>query len=984
MDRSSSVDSSDGKTPSGFDIVSSEELPNLQAKGVLYRHLATGCEIYYLHREDPENFFMFAFKTPPENDQGIPHILEHSVLSGSRRFPVKDPFQWMLKGSAYTFMNAMTYPTKTIYPAATMIEQDYFNLFRLYADAVFFPLLKWEVFQQEGHRLEYRDGNLGITGIVYNEMKGAHSSPDRLAWLGIVRSIFAGSPYQFDAGGIPAAIPDLTVEGLREFHRIHYHPSNCKILLYGSIPAERQLELLNSEYLCHFEMGREVAEIPSYSDWTETRTMRVTLPLGEGDDATGKSSIVVGWKCNSPVDLVGFLALEILEEILIGNVGSPVHKAILESEIGEDLFPGCGLEIDMKETIFVLGIRGCNEDDTAKVESVIFSTLEQLVQEGIPGECIQGAFHQVEFENREIPGGIPYGLRLSERILRSWMHHMPPGKLLQFPSAIKEVRERLSREPRFFENLIERELLNNPSRSLVVAVPDPEHQSRVDETIVNRLATVKSAMSPEDIEALKEVNRRYTQFEESVDDEDAIATIPTLRLGDLPRELSRINTVVGECNRVPLFTHPMFTNQVCYVEFAFNVAGLSDEDSLLLPLMAQLLHTTGLPGQDYSEVARQLAVLTGEVSCSPTASRGLDISPKVDREFLIFRMRALEDNIEEAITLVGELLLKGMVNDEGRIQDTLLEQRNDFKSGLLPAGSTIAALRGRSKVSGIVRRDEGWSGLNHYLWVCDRLKEDNGIAHLAGRLEELRSRLFNRSRLSLNITADDTAIPRVEKLLSGLVGRLPVGELSAPATLVPFDREGEVLIGPALVGYSATVLPASMVGEDGYQGEQLLGHYLRTNTLWEEIRMRGGAYGVSASAYGMEGSFCMSSYRDPDVQRTLGIYRTALEDAASQTISREQLESGVIRLVAREAHPLSPGEASIVGFKRCLYGVTDELRGENLRRLLAVTPEEVRRAAERLLDRWEDGVSVVLVGKDLDGNFAKEGIQLSVTTIIPM
>jgi hypothetical protein len=983
-----------GDMVNGFETISIDILEEYQGEGRTFRHTATGCEVFHLYREDPENLFAFVFKTPPRDNTGAAHILEHAVLSGSRRYPVKDPFQSMMKGSMNTFMNAMTYPDKTVFPAASPVEKDYFNLLRVYADAVFFPLLKKEIFQQEGHRYTGEGDDLGLGGIVYNEMKGAYSSHDTLVGEYSYRFLFPDSPYQYDSGGEPAVIPDLTYEQFVDFHRRYYHPANCRIFLYGDIPTEKQLAVLQDEFLHGFEAGTPAPAIEVTPSWEAPRLFQITSPTGgdededpEGDESEGAGgTITVNWKGLPLTDPVNLLAMEVLSEMLLGNVGSPLYKAVVESGLGEDVSPVSGLDSELRESVFSIGIRGAGADTVPAFEELVLSTLKELTEQGIPENLLKGALHQVEFRNREIRGGIPFGLRLMDKTLRGWLHGYDPTTPLRFSKSLESFKERLNKEPRFFEELIRREFLENPHRATVVILPDPEHLPREEALLNERLNRFKASLTREDLQRLREEQLNFEAYQSAAVDPAAEASIPCLHREDLPSDISVIETVRKEAAGRPLYSHDLFTNGLVYVDLAFDVQGLSDEETLLLPLFSRILCTAGLPGIPYHEVAHLLSQVSGGLYTFLETSLVLNRSGET-RELLFFRIKALEKDLDPAVDLLERLLLTGVLSDPVRIKDLLLEQRNDFKSSLLPSGHSLASLRGAAKVSPVQAREEQWRGISQYLFLCEEAKKLSapaGAERIGMVLESIRQKVFTRNRIILNVTAQGAALGKAEKRMSDLAEKFSPGDpvVSRPLPVLP--SQGEALVVPSPVGYACRILPASLAGSLGHSREILLGHLLKTNFLWEEVRMKGGAYGVSSAANGAEGLYSFTSYRDPDPVRTFGVFRQSLEQMSLRNLSREDLDKSVIGIVGKDARPLSPGEMSMMGFRRDLYGIDNELRRKNRKQILEVTPQDIRETAERLLGDWDQGVSVLLSGPDLAEAAAKTYPDISLRLEIPL
>ena len=472
----------------GYQLLSRRDVREYRCTAMHLRHERTGCEVLHLATQDTENLFAFSFATPPADDTGVAHILEHSVLSGSQRFPLKEPFSALLKSSLNTFLNALTYPDRTIYPAASCNRADFFNLLSVYGDAVFFPLLRAETFMQEAWRLEPAgepgagaagEAGLQYAGVVYNEMKGAYSSPDSVVGEWTYRSLFPDTPYGFDSGGDPRVIPTLTHEALRAFHGRYYHPSNCRIFLYGSIPPEDILRALDEQFLGRFTAAPVSSAVPLQPRWKSPRRLEKTFPVQRETPLAKRSTIGLSWLVDPVTNPLALLSHEVLSEILVGSAGSPLRKALIDSGLGEDLSPVTGLETDLREMIFAAGLRGTDPEKEAAVQALILQTLSGLADKGLDPGLVQSMVNRVEFRNREIRGnGQPYALRLMGRCLRGWTHGMDPVDSLAFTPAMEELKARIAAGSGYFEAMIRERLLENTHRVTLVVRPDPDQEAR--------------------------------------------------------------------------------------------------------------------------------------------------------------------------------------------------------------------------------------------------------------------------------------------------------------------------------------------------------------------------------------------------------------------------------------------------------------------------------------------------------------------------
>lgn len=946
------------KSVHGFQFVDESALPEHRARGVWYRHLKTGAEVYHVRTEDPENLFAFAFKTLPSDSTGVAHILEHTVLCGSRRFPVKDPFIRLVQGSLNTFVNAMTYPDKTVYPAASTVEQDLFNIMDVFGDAVFFPLLKEELFRQEGHRVQFdADGELELTGIVYNEMKGNYSSHDNIVGRSVYRYLLPDTPYGNDSGGDPAVIPDLTYQDFLAFHRTYYHPSNARIFLYGDIPTERYLDFLDRQFLSHFDRLDAHFDVPRQARWAQPREQVISCPA-DGDDGT--TSVTVSWLLDVPMEPESILSWELLSYILLGSSAGPLRRRLIESDLGDDLSAATGAETELHELIFSAGIRGTTPEKKAQVESLVMEALEQIARDGIEADLVEASLRKVEFRNREIKGGIPNGLRLMSRGLRGWLHGERPDTTLRFERPFEAVRSKIVPGSRYFESMIEDHLLANSHRLTTVVRPDESLREREQAAVKHRLDELAAGMGEQERDALRSSQDALERLQTEPDPPEAVGTLPFLKLGDLPKELERIPTEEQTLGDVPLYRHDVYSNGILYVDLSFDVSGVDPELLPYVPLFVEAIGELGLPGRSYDEVVTEISMKTGGFSSSTEAAIPMHEARVADRRVL-FRVKVLEKTLAEAISLVRELLLTTDFSNHARLDDLVKELRSSMSGSVIPSGHHYAAVRAGRAFSDADRYEELWGGVSQLLFLHS-LKE-RPVAQIAETLGSLAEQIVRRGNLALNVTAPHEMIDRAVPRLEQFVAALPDGGWSSRRDQ-PVDGAFpgvESLIVPADVNYVAQAMPGARLGEAEHIHEQILSHLLKTGSLWERIRMRGGAYGANATARGMDSVFSFWSYRDPQILPTIDAFRSSIEEIARDGIESDALEHAIIGVTGRYIRPLSPAEKGVVALRRTLYGIDDELRERNFRTLGSVSVRHVQDAAGRLLKSF-DSSSIAVVG----------------------
>ena len=775
------------KLDSGFIILDVVDLEELKAVGIWAKHEKCGTEVFHILNDDNENLFSFSFATFPQDNTGVAHITEHSVLCGSERYPLKDAFIVLAQGSLHTFLNAWTFPDKTVYPASSVNEHDYFNLMSVYGDAVFRPLIPEWTFMQEGHRLEYippengdepqpgeqplSSGHLNITGVVYNEMKGAYSSLDTFAANWSVKAVMPGTPYAFDSGGDPSEIPQLTWEAFKDFHRTRYSPSNCRIFLAGNIPTEKQLDFLNKEFFSNFEGGRACDPIVKTERWKEPKKIHVPCPA----DSELKSTIFISWLCSDVTDMNENVALAALAEILLGHDGSPLTRALIESGIGEDISPVSGLEGEIRETLFVAGLKSVDGDPEKmckEVDELITGELRRLVKEGIPHEEIEAAILGMEFSQREIHrAGGPFSLVWMRRSLRTWLHGSKPWEGVLIEPVFKKIKENIAADSRYFESLIQKYLIDNPHRALVIIEPKEDFLTRQEEKLSDDLAKMEKSLSESDRLKIKEKSANLEKIQSEGDSSQALASIPHLSRNDLDAKIELIQRRHEDLRGVPALCHDLHTNGITYIDLAFPVDIFHLEDYPWLQFFSRAVVSVGLPGMDYAEVSSLLARTVGGfttllhsgsavINNEPdrtgavnpaylqTASGKFDLA---GREWIIYRLKCLDEKIAPSLDLAFRLISEADFSDRRRINDLVLEMKNEINSSLAPMGHLYAsgrAGRGSSRSKAV---SEKWGGISQIEFVHYLAKMDtDGVI---SKLKQLRDKI-NSAGLIVNITGN--------------------------------------------------------------------------------------------------------------------------------------------------------------------------------------------------------------------------------------
>jgi presequence protease len=954
---------------SGFVILDIVNMDEMQAAGVWAKHEKSGAEVFHVLNDDSENLFSFTFKTFPQDNTGAAHILEHSVLCGSQRYPLKDAFIVLAQGSLQTFLNAITFPDKTVYPASSTNEQDYFNLMSVYGDAVFRPLLPEWTFMQEGHRYEYQDGKLTITGVVYNEMKGAYSSLDSFASTWSVKAVMPGTPYAFDSGGEPQEIPQLSWEGLKDFHLNRYSPANCKVFLAGNIPTEKQLSFLNEQFFSKIDGGKECAPVNKTERWKEPKNFTVQCPA-EGE---AKSTIFLSWLCSDVAEIEECFALGVLTEILLGHDGSPLTRKLIESGYGEDITPVSGLESEIKEALFVAGLKGVSGDTQQMgrtVEKLIMDELNRLVTEGIPPEEIEAAVLSVEFAQREIRRSSgPFSLIWMRRSLRTWLHGCKPWEGLLILPLLAKLKENISSDKRYFEKLIKKYYLDNHHRALVILEPKEDFLQKQEEKLSQELDYTDKNLSNEARQKIIEKAKELEKIQSEADSPQALAAIPHLSRNDLAVEDDIIPRRHEDLNGVPALCHDLYTNGITYINLAFPADILSEDDYLWLPFFSKAVNSVGLPGMDYGEVSSLLARTVGGINTQlytgayvpgsdkllKTASGIFDLS---GRDWLIFNLKCLDEKIPPSLDIVLRLVSETDFSDHDRITDLVLEMKTEVSSGLAPMGHRLASAKAGRGNSINKKTEEIWHGLSQIEFVHRLAGYD--AATIAAKLKYFLEKISSAGLIA-NMTglALKTAGEEISQRFARFGAPKPRPALSrAPALL---DKAEVYASGSLQIGFAARAMNSAAFDTKEQISETVLAHRFSTGAFWEDIRMKGGAYGAFAQSDTLDNCVSFATYRDPNPLRSLETFSAILNNSAYGECDEDELVKNIIGCYAKETYPRTNSEKGNMDFSRFLAGVDDSYRKRRIERLVSISAADIKAAFSSLGKRPATG-SVIIAG----------------------
>lgn len=969
--------------PQAFEHLRSHSIDSLNIRVEHYRHRDTGAEHYHLAADNSENVFLVALRTVPMDSTGVAHILEHTALCGSQRYPVRDPFFMMLRRSLNTFMNAFTSSDWTAYPFASQNRKDFANLLDVYLDAVFFSRLEPLDFAQEGHRLDFAEpGNLDSPlvhkGVVYNEMKGAMSSINSVLWQSLCEQVFPSNTYHYNSGGDPAHIPELTYEQLKAFYQTHYHPGNAVFMTFGDIPAAEHQAVFQAQVLSHFP----AAQGPRIEVALEQRLpapKRVVQPyaLDDGEDTARKTHIVVGWLLGQSTDLEAQLEAELLSSVLLDNSASPLLHALETTPLGQSPSPLCGLEDSQREMVFSCGISGSEAESADALEALVLEVIQRVADEGVPQEKLEAVLHQLELHQREVSGdGFPYGLQLIMQALGPATHYADPVAVLDLDPVLERLRERIA-QPGYIQSLARRLLLDNPHRVTLVMTPDTGLSARREAEERERLAARKAAMDRAQLEAIAEQAQRLEARQQQVDD---LSILPKVTLADVPAGFPALDYRTREANGLRLSAYQRGTNGLVYQQLIAELPQLAESDLELLPLYTRLLTETGLGTDDYLAVQHRQSATVGSISAWTSARGGVDDEQQVSAH-LVLSSKALGRHTREQVALMGDTLRTPRFDELSRLRELVSQQRSRREQAVTGQGHALAmtaACAGMSPLGRLHHEQGGLEGLRRLKALDDSLAGDSQLEAFAGRLDSLHRHLAQAPRQVLTIADESHLEPAVEAALEQWQA-LPSEHGESYRSTPLRETRREIWLVNTQVNFCATAYPTVPAGHPDAAPLTVLGGFLRNGFLHRSIREQGGAYGGGASQDSGVAAFRFFSYRDPRLQATLEDFQASVHWLLSHPHSPESLEEAILGVMGGLDKPGSPAGEARKDFHNRLYG-RDHARLEAFRRaVLAVSLEDLRRVAETWLRPERASTAVITSRKQLEalGDWvAEQGLEV--------
>ncbi|MCC2155529.1 insulinase family protein [Veillonella fallax] len=926
------------KVYSGFRLDRIERIDEINGTAYEMKHEKSGARLIYIDSPDSNKVFNIAFRTTPHNSTGVAHIMEHSVLCGSRKFPLKEPFVELVKGSLNTFLNAMTYPDKTMYPVASKNDKDFHNLMDVYLDAVFYPRVREdaEIVMQEGwhYELENADDELTYKGVVFNEMKGVYSSPDSVLERQMMRELFPDTTYGVDSGGDPDYITDLTYEEFQEFYRVHYHPSNSYIFLYGDMNIEEQLAFLNDEYLSHFDAIDVHTEVALQAPFTEGKV--VSYPYSVGSEEPTDNRTLHSFAYVLPdVTPEHSLAFEVLTHALLTSPAAPLKQALVKAGIGSDI---SGYYLDsIRQPMWTVQATGSNLDKQADLQRIVESTLQELCDKGLDKELLEASLNSIEFALRESDfGGRPIGLAYIIRMMDNWLYDNDPLELLHYEEALTNIRKGLAGT--YFEDLIRHSILNNNHKVLVSIYPERGLQERKDAEVKEHLANVKANMTSEEIEAIVEQTKRLKIRQETPDSDEALASIPLLELSDLNPNIEAVERRESKIGNTTVHFVPTFTKGINYVGLYFKLNCLTEEELFYADILSDILGRIDTSERGYEALAKDINMNLGGLSSDITA-----ISKDGKRDeftpLMIVRAKALHSKLPDLCRLINEVVKKADYSDDQRLTELVQESKAIWDNEAFRRGNSIVSQRVMAQVSAVGKfRDNG--NLGYYQKISELASNPAALPLLPEKLAEVARKIFRANNVDIMFVGEEGELEAFENLMKPFVETWDTTELSNDVLQITRLSGNDGIVTAGKVQYVAQGGNFIDHGFKHVGPMSVLETILRYEYLWIRIRVQGGAYGAFANFYD-DGNMIFCSYRDPNLLETLNVYKELPQYLRDFTLTDREMRKYIIGTMSSLDLPMTPALRGPRAMGMYFSGAKLEDKVEFRKQVIACKPEDI-------------------------------------------
>ncbi len=956
-----------------YEILDEHRVEDVQSDGFILRHKKSGARIAILSNNDDNKVFYIGFRTPPEDETGVPHIIEHTTLCGSKKFPVKDPFIELAKGSLNTFLNAMTYPDKTVYPVASCNDQDFKNLMDVYLDAVFNPnITKYEeIFKQEGwhYELTGKDDELKINGVVYNEMKGAYSSPDEVLSSQIYRSLFPDNTYSKDSGGNPEYIPKLTYEAYLDFYHKYYHPSNSYIYLYGDMDVVERLEWLDKEYLSLYDYKKVNSEINKQPAFDEIKNVEAQYSITMDDSQENKTYLSYNRVVGDTLDEMLYQAFDVLDYALVSSPGAPVKQALIDAGIGDDVYGS--YDAGILQPVFSFVAKNANASQADEFESIIENTLKEVVKTGINKEALLAGINSSEFKFREADfGQFPKGLLFGLNCLDSWLFDdMKPFIHLECLGTFAKLRKAVDTD--YFEKLIQEYLLDNTHGSSVTVKPKCGLGNEREEALAKELSDYKASLSDEEIKKLIEDTEHLKKYQEEPSSDEDLRKLPMLTRADMKKNAMPFSNIEDELSDVKVVRHDIESNGIDYISFLFDAGDFAQSELGYLGFFTNALGLVSTEKYSYTDLANATNIYTGGISTG-TASHP-DIK---DRNNFVFKLevklKVLEKNLDKALELMEQMLLSSDFTDTKRLGELVAQIKARLQANLSSSGHLVAAMRSMSSFSRYALYQDELKGIAFYRSICHIEKElSESPKSVSDKLAAIAKKLFARNRMLISFTGNNEAYgnakPSLEKVIAGFNKMSAVGNQAE----VHFNTAKEAFIDASQIQYVAKTGDFICEGYEYTGALRLLRIILSYDYLWINVRVKGGAYGCM-NTFLRSGESYFVSYRDPNLSDTLDVYDRIPEYIKNFSPDERDMTKYIIGTFSALDTPMNPEAKGSRSLSAYLEGITYEQIQKERNEILNAQPEDIRRLAD-LVEAVLKKDSICVIGNE---NMIKESAGL--------
>ena len=956
-----------------YEILDEHRVEDVQSDGFILRHKKSGARIAILSNNDDNKVFYIGFRTPPEDETGVPHIIEHTTLCGSKKFPVKDPFIELAKGSLNTFLNAMTYPDKTVYPVASCNDQDFKNLMDVYLDAVFNPnITKYEeIFKQEGwhYELTGKDDELKINGVVYNEMKGAYSSPDEVLSSQIYRSLFPDNTYSKDSGGNPEYIPKLTYEAYLDFYHKYYHPSNSYIYLYGDMDVVERLEWLDKEYLSLYDYKKVNSEINKQPAFDEIKNVEAQYSITMDDSQENKTYLSYNRVVGDSLDEMLYQAFDVLDYALVSSPGAPVKQALIDAGIGDDVYGS--YDAGILQPVFSFVAKNANASQADEFESIIENTLKEVVKTGINKEALLAGINSSEFKFREADfGQFPKGLLFGLNCLDSWLFDdMKPFIHLECLGTFAKLRKAVDTD--YFEKLIQEYLLDNTHGSSVTVKPKRGLGNEREEALAKELSDYKASLSDEEIKKLIEDTEHLKKYQEEPSSDEDLRKLPMLTRADMKKNAMPFSNIEDELLDVKVVRHDIESNGIDYISFLFDAGDFAQSELGYLGFFTNALGLVSTEKYSYTDLANATNIYTGGISTG-TASHP-DIK---DRNNFVFKfevkLKVLEKNLDKALELMEQMLLSSDFTDTKRLSELVAQIKARLQANLSSSGHLVAAMRSMSSFSRYALYQDELKGIAFYRSICHIEKElSESPKSVSDKLAAIAKKLFARNRMLISFTGNNEAYgnakPSLEKVIAGFNKMSAVGNQAE----VHFNTAKEAFIDASQIQYVAKTGDFICEGYEYTGALRLLRIILSYDYLWINVRVKGGAYGCM-NTFLRSGESYFVSYRDPNLSDTLDVYDRIPEYIKSFSPDERDMTKYIIGTFSALDTPMNPEAKGSRSLSAYLEGITYEQIQKERNEILNAQPKDIRRLAD-LVEAVLKKDSICVIGNE---NMIKESAGL--------